>query len=77
MYNASVSQGLLIDASSGDGGRMTQRQIIQLFFAADDSDSQVAELSVLQMAQRQISLERGDIPARQRRQLPPRRHLRV
>lgn len=55
---------------------LSHRQIIQLFFSANDSDSQIAEYSVLQMAQRQISFEQGNAPAKLRRPLPPRRHLR-
>lgn len=68
--------GPLESSPAVDAARLSHRQIIQLFFSANDSDSYNAEFSALQMAQRQISFEHGDAPARRRRTLPPRRHLR-
>lgn len=61
---------------AADVADLSHRRIIQMFFSANDSDSQIAEYSVLQMAQRQISFEQGNAPAKLRRPLPPRRHLR-
>lgn len=56
--------------------RMSQEQLVQFFFTANDQDGQMADYGALQMAQRQPIFEQGNNGARQRHQLPPRRHLR-
>ncbi len=55
---------------------LSRQQLVQLFFATDESDFQVADFSALQMAQRHPIFEQSSRGVRSRRCLPPRRHLR-
>lgn len=76
MIESAPFWGSIESSSAVVEARLSRRQIIQLFFSANEGDSHIAEYSALQMAQRQIPFERSDASARRRRTLPPRRHLR-